>query len=185
MWDTIGPEPLRGHAMGEAFPPQARSGIGEHTRPRVWCPASRRRQDFSPPLEVEMSDGTLKTAREDAYDFPAALNLCSRASADDVFGGDLWEKKIEKIVGSTSLRSSARHAESAEGMARHDCTGDLAVDVKIADLKFRFHSVDPTRAAGEEAAGKRVSRAIGNPERLIEIPGINHREDRAKNFLLG
>ena len=116
---------------------------------------------------------------------PAALHLRGRAAADDVFSSHLWEKKIEKIVGSTGLRASARHPESAKGMACYNCPRDLAVDVKIADAKFRFHPVDSRRAAGEKAAGKRVSRAIGNPERLIEIPGIDHREDRAKNFLLG
>ena len=43
---------------------------GEHTRPgpsRVWCPASRRTQDFgSPAQRRDVFDGTSKTAREDA-----------------------------------------------------------------------------------------------------------------------
>ena len=70
-------------------------------------------------------------------------------------------------------------------MARDNCAGDLAVDVKIADMKFRFDPIDSTRAAGEKAAGKRVSRAIRNLERPIEIVGIDHREDRTKDLLLG
>jgi hypothetical protein len=113
------------------------------------------------------------------------LRLGSRAAPDDVLGNHLREKKIEKIVGPPSLRSSARHVESTERVPCHSCAGDFAIDVKIAHPEFRFHPFDSTRAAGEKAAGKREGRAIGDTESLIEVPSVDNREDRPKNFLLG
>ena len=80
--------------------------------------------------------------------------------------------ELQQIIRAAGFGADAAHLEAAEGLAVDDGSGDLAVDVEIADAELTADAGDVGGAAGEQAAGEGVLGAVGDFESFVQILGL-------------
>ncbi len=66
---------------------------------------------------------------------------------------------------------------STEGLALHDCPGDVAVDVGVADLHARQPLLDLRGVEAVQATGEAVLRRVLDLDGLVEIARAHDAED--------
>ena len=91
---------------------------------------------------------------------------------------------MEKILGPARLRAGSRQPEPAERLAADQRAGDPSIQIQVADSELPPGSLQVRRLAGKHAPREFVGRGIGPLQRLLEIAGAKHRQDRAEYLLV-
>src|SRR4051812_8613009 len=82
-----------------------------------------------------------------------------------VLGDNARLDELAQVIGPPGLRSSTRAAVSAERLAANHRTGDVTVDVQVADRYAAGDELDRARVARVQAAGQRERRGVERVER--------------------
>ena len=100
-----------------------------------------------------------------------------------VLGDDTGLDELQEVVGAAGLGADAREPEAAEGLAPDECAGDPPVDVDVPGPEPARRLGDPRRRPREQAGGERVVGVVGERERVVEVVGAHHREQRAEDLV--
>src|SRR2546428_477739 len=63
--------------------------------------------------------------------------------------------------------------------------GALSVDVEIADEELFVRAADLLLVVGEDRAGESVWAVVRDPQRVVKVLRLDHREDGTEDLLLG
>src|SRR5688500_10364362 len=106
------------------------------------------------------------------------------AAAERVLGDRARDHELEGVVRAAGLGADAGELEAAEGLAVHERAGDLAVDVEVADAELAADAVDRRGAAGVDAAGEGIFRAVGDGEGFGGVACADRGEGGAEDLFL-
>src|SRR5438445_6627265 len=105
------------------------------------------------------------------------------ALPDRVLGHRARLDELEQVVRAAGLGADAREAIATEGLAADARPGDGAVHVEVPGAELVCRAPDAHRRAREEAARERVVGVVGERERVLEVVGAEHGEQRAEDLL--
>ena len=69
-------------------------------------------------------------------------------------------------------------------MRTHDGASALAIDVQIADMELAHGALDLVARLGVHRTRQAELRIIGNFQRVVVIPRLDHHQHRSKDFFL-
>src|ERR1700678_3209960 len=89
-----------------------------------------------------------------------------------------------EIIGTAGLRVGSAHVEAAEGVRADHCSGALAIEVEIADVKFAACDIEAGLVAGVEGAGEAILGVIGYGQTFFKACYFDDGEDGSEDFFL-
>src|SRR5436305_7334161 len=107
-----------------------------------------------------------------------------RVAGADFFGGDFGLHEEAEVVAPAGLRVGAAHVEAAEGVRADERARALAVEVEVADVELAARALQLLAVVRVDGSGQAVLRAVGNPQRLVEVARADAGQDGAEDFLL-
>src|ERR1700756_2935722 len=91
---------------------------------------------------------------------------------------------MEQIIAPTGFCAAAGHMKTAKRMAANDSAGDGSVDIEVPNLETVPHLRNIIRAAGIEPASQSKGGRIRHFDRMRQVAGLMHRQNRSENFFL-
>src|SRR5512147_1479690 len=106
------------------------------------------------------------------------------AAAQGVLGHAHRVGELLEVILAARLAADAAQLEAAEGLARDEGAGDLAVEVEVAGTEGLAGAQKMRGATRIHAARQRIGSCVGERKGLLEIGGAQQREHRPEDLLL-
>src|SRR4051794_13259438 len=93
--------------------------------------------------------------------------LRSKAMPHNRFTDGARHQKLQQVVAPARLRTSPRHAATAERLTANERAGSAAIDIQISDPKLAANAFDVTRRPRVKAAGQGIFAIGGQFQRFV------------------
>src|SRR5438874_7089926 len=105
-------------------------------------------------------------------------------SLRNLFADRFGLREQVQIIRAAGFGVGSRHIEAAEGMRTYDRSRALAVDVQVADVELLHGAFNLRARTGVDGAGQAKLGIVGDLERMIVVPGLDHCQYRPENLFL-
>ena len=92
--------------------------------------------------------------------------------------------KLQQVFAPAGLRIRTAHIKSAERVNADQGARAFTVQIEIADVKFTPRPLEIFLAGRKNRAGQTEFRIVGDLERVVEIPRLDHGQDWRKDLFL-